>query len=128
MSEKSLEWLKFAKDDLLVAKKLLRPPDIFPGVAAYHAQQSAEKALKAYLMYCGQDILKSHNLLILMQACAQFDLEFLIIESMASCLNPFSVKTRYPDDVSFCLLKKDAKILINYAAVIFELVDKKMQK
>lgn len=44
-------WLKKSKNDLKAAKKLVQNPDPLYDMAVYHCQQTAEKALKAYLVY-----------------------------------------------------------------------------
>lgn len=45
----ALEWLNRAHQDLLMAQRALSGPALLPDGAAYHAQQAAEKALKAFL-------------------------------------------------------------------------------
>lgn len=49
MSE-SLRWLRYAREDLRAAERLAQPPDSMPWVVCFHAQQAAEKALKAVLV------------------------------------------------------------------------------
>ena len=43
------EWLERAELNLRLAERALRIPPVLAGGAAYHAQQAAEKALKAFL-------------------------------------------------------------------------------
>ena len=43
------EWLERADLDLRLAERALQVPPPLAGGAAYHAQQAAEKALKAFL-------------------------------------------------------------------------------
>ncbi|OGB85888.1 hypothetical protein A3J41_00655 [candidate division TM6 bacterium RIFCSPHIGHO2_12_FULL_38_8] len=123
----SQEWLKFAKIDFEIAQDLLNLKDRYAGAAAYHAQQAAEKALKAYLMYQNEDIPKSHDLVLLVRRCAEFDLEFLLIELMAARLSPFSVQTRYPDDMCSDLSVQEAKKLLKDSEKILNFVIQKIQ-
>lgn len=58
-------WLRFAKDDLASARLHLATALILPNQACYHAQQAAEKALKATLMVRGVGFPKSHDLVAL---------------------------------------------------------------
>lgn len=53
------EWIKKASVDLKSARKLVRDDDDTLDSAAYFTQQSAEKSLKAYLIYRQQPILPS---------------------------------------------------------------------
>ena len=55
-------WLAFARDDLCVARLILDQPDGVPRHACFHAQQSAEKALKGALLSLGIDFPKTHDL------------------------------------------------------------------
>jgi HEPN domain-containing protein len=45
------EWLSYANTDLIGAKALADMGENFFPLAAFHAQQCAEKALKAYLVF-----------------------------------------------------------------------------
>ena len=55
------KWLKIAEVDLKSAKGLLKL-QIF-STATYHCQQTAEKALKAYLAFKKHRIVKIHDLM-----------------------------------------------------------------
>ena len=44
-------WLRFALDDLTVAEGAVARGDFAPHIACFHAQQCAEKALKAILVF-----------------------------------------------------------------------------
>lgn len=54
-------WLAYAEADLRMARRLLRPPAEPDGVC-YHAQQAAEKALKAALVSAQITIPRTHDL------------------------------------------------------------------
>lgn len=54
-------WLRYAEEDLQVAD-VLRPSG-FHGPVCFHAQQAAEKALKGYLAWLGEEQLpRTHDL------------------------------------------------------------------
>jgi HEPN domain-containing protein len=55
-------WLGKATADLAAARLLLDARDLDPGLAGYHAQQAAEKALKAILVQHGSEVLRTHDL------------------------------------------------------------------
>jgi HEPN domain-containing protein len=65
-------------------------------VVVYHCQQSAEKALKAYLTY--QDVVfqKTHDLDVLLNLCLPFNSRFGELREMARTLTPYAVEFRYP--------------------------------
>ena len=65
----------------------------------YHCQQSAEKALKAYLTYREVVFQKTHNLSVLLQGCLVFEPDFEILRVSAETLTPFATEFRYPGDV-----------------------------
>ena len=44
-------WLRYAREDLLAADAMLTQPDFWPRHVCSLAQQAAEKALKAVLVY-----------------------------------------------------------------------------
>jgi len=57
------EWLRYANNDLVVAKHCFEA--LYPKqkeIASYHCQQCAEKALKAFLIYKDIEPPKTHDL------------------------------------------------------------------
>lgn len=89
-------WLKIARDDLTAAKALVKI-ELF-SQATYHCQQSAEKALKAYLAFKQQEIIKTHDLIKLVELCMKFDKSFAKMVPAAENLNSFSARFRYPTE------------------------------
>src|SRR5204862_953151 len=71
------DWLARADLDLRLAERALGiPPELAAG-AAYHAQQAAEKALKAFLAAHNQPFPLTHNLTVLLPLCQAMDPAFL---------------------------------------------------
>ncbi len=64
-------------------------------MVCFHAQQAAEKYLKAYLTAWGIDFPFVHNLEKLIELCAQRDPKFLSIKSLGQQLTPYAVSLRY---------------------------------
>lgn len=127
MKEKSLDWLRLAVDDFGMAELLLERRERYAGGAAYHMQQSAEKAFKAYLVFHAAVVPKVHDLNILVKRCCCMSQDFELVEQQASRLDPFSIKTRYPDDVDFVLSYEEALELLDDAAEILKFVEKKIK-
>lgn len=64
------DWLALAQIDLRRVRATLRDADF--GAAAFWLQQSAEKALKGWLIGCGWALVKTHDLERLAGAVTQF--------------------------------------------------------
>lgn len=47
----TVRWLRYAEEDLITAETLLKQPHIPPRQCCWHAQQAAEKTLKAALIF-----------------------------------------------------------------------------
>jgi HEPN domain-containing protein len=116
-------WLKIVEVDLRSAKVLLKA-EVFSS-ATYHCQQAAEKALKAYLAFKNQKIIKIHDLVMLVELCSKFDKDFEKLYDNAEYLNPFVTKFRYPTefDIPDCA---DTKHAIEQAGKIVKFVLKKI--
>ena len=65
-------------------------------IVCYHSQQAIEKYLKAYLAFCGNEILKTHDLLMLNKKCKEYDNSFNAIYKECLETNDYAVHTRYP--------------------------------
>ena len=120
---KHKNWIKKAANDLRSSKVLVNE-DILD-TAVYHTQQSAEKALKGYLVYNQQNILKTHDLVVLLEYCIKIDDSFSFLLEEVESLNPYATEFRYPDD----LLepeKDDVLIAIKQAKKILDFVKNKV--
>jgi HEPN domain-containing protein len=66
--------------------------------ACFHAQQAAEKYIKAYLAAQDIDYPFIHNLEKLIELCAQRDPSFLSIKFPGQELTPYAVELRYDEE------------------------------
>ena len=66
-------------------------------LAVYHAQQCAEKALKAYLVFQTRPLVKSHDLGELLRLCVNIDSDFHQIQNEIIGLQGLDTRFRYPD-------------------------------
>ena len=89
------EWLAKAERDL-EAGKLLFKNDL-RDVAVYHFQQCCEKALKGYLAFRLEPLVKTHDLKVLAGLCKLLDNDFDNIAIQAENLNGLDTLFRYPD-------------------------------
>jgi HEPN domain-containing protein len=101
MDEKTLSvsrWLTKASNDLLTAETMLVAAQPTPDTICFHAQQCAEKCLKAFLVWKDQDVERTHDLVRLLEYCLPLDPSFETLRDAAIILTDYPVETRYPDD------------------------------
>ena len=89
-------WLRKADGDLRMAEVALSISPPMPWIAAFHAQQAAEKALKALLTFHRKEFEKTHNIAYLLQLCAPVEPNVSVLAGRATRLTRFAVQSRYP--------------------------------
>jgi HEPN domain-containing protein len=92
-------WLRKAADDLRGAKVDLAADPPLTGDAAFHCQQAAEKALKAFLTWHDIPFRKTHDLAEIGQQCVRLDVSLEPVCRRAERLTVFAWIFRYPGDV-----------------------------
>jgi HEPN domain-containing protein len=95
------EWVAKAEGDFLTAGRELRArksPNY--DAVCFHAQQCAEKYLKAVLQENNKQIPKIHNLIELMLLYEEIDSNFEILRADLVIMERFSVRTRYPGEIA----------------------------
>lgn len=90
------QWISKAEEDLLVVRQLMDAEFLVKGAIAYHCQQSAEKFLKAFLVFHGNEIPRTHNIEFLLERCKITDERFSSIDP--GNLTDYGVEVRYPGD------------------------------
>ncbi len=94
--KKVRQWLHFADEDIRLARHALCLPNDIPyRLVAYHAQQCAEKCLKAYCVFHRLDFPYTHNISRLMEFCGK-DASWLESLIDADELSYYAITTRYP--------------------------------
>jgi HEPN domain-containing protein len=92
-------WLIKAQHDLLAAKKLSAEPEIYGDIAIYHCQQSAEKAVKGFLILHNQEFPRTHDIRLLIQLAIRINPSFEYYQETSEILTPYATEFRYPSDV-----------------------------
>lgn len=92
--EEARRWLTQAEDELRDARMLLEQTRYY--LALYLCQQSAEKALKAFLYFRDQGPLLTHSVTSLIELASQLDSSFEKL-SDAKRLDDYYIPTRYPN-------------------------------
>lgn len=90
------DWLRHAPSDLELARAR-RPFEVLFEGLCFHAQQAAEKALKAVLIANGVPPQKTHNIRTLLDLLPPDIIAPQEVESAAS-LTDYAVTSRYPGD------------------------------
>jgi len=99
--EDARAWLAKAELDLRAADLELGTPDAgLLSDVAFHAQQAAEKALKAFLALHDEPFRKTHSIEEIGRACTAIDPALGELVDAAAPLTEFAWKFRYPGDVS----------------------------
>ena len=94
--KKVKQWIVYADEDLRLARHAMKLRTSVPyRLIAYHAQQSAEKYIKAYLVYKRIDFPYTHRISLLLELCGQAANWANTIEE-AEKLSSYSVTARYP--------------------------------
>lgn len=93
------EWVNKAEGDYRSAEQLFRARK-YPNYDAvcFHAQQCAEKYLKARLTEAGLAFEKTHNLIDLLENVLSVEPSWELIRPFLRALNAFAVKFRYPGE------------------------------
>lgn len=89
-------WFRKAREDRQVADALLREHPRWGATICFHAQQSAEKMLKAYLQWQDRMPPRTHDLLLLRSWCEEYAPAFAGLVEACALLTQYSVEARYP--------------------------------
>ena len=93
-------WLTKAASDLRSARVLGSADDPPLDTAIYHCQQTAEKAVKAFLVSKEISPEKTHDIRKLTLEAAVHEPRFNEVMDMAVSLTPYAWEFRYPDDLA----------------------------
>jgi HEPN domain-containing protein len=88
-----------AQHDLATARKLAEGPDPLLDTAIYHCQQAAEKAIKGFLAFHDQAVVKTHDVRFLANHALLLEPGFEEWLEAAECVTPYATAYRYPDEV-----------------------------
>lgn len=109
-----------------VARHLLDQKTPFRGAIGFHAQQAAEKFLKAFLVWHQVEFPKTHDLAELLDLVSSVDQSLADTLDSTTSLTPFGVTIRYPGDPLATLNEKDARDAVNLARSVEEAVTAKI--
>lgn len=91
------QWIKKAENDLINAKNSINiKPNPPLDTVCFHAQQCAEKYIKAYLVFNNIEFEKTHDISDLLALASTVDKSFLTLLDEGKKLTPYAVEVRYP--------------------------------
>ena len=120
LSKTVLQWIKYARTDLNIAKASLDLSFEYKAAAAFHAQQSAEKIVKAYLTFKKIRTPKTHDMEFLLKEVSKIDAKLAKNLSPTESLTIFAVTYRYPDAERKLLTVAKTKTAIKIATKVFD--------
>jgi len=126
VNEHTKEWIKKGDHDLGSAKLIyLHIPNYFDTIA-FHCQQAVEKYLKAVLHHNEIEIIRTHNLIYLLDKISEIVFISENLYNNAIILNEFSVQIRYPNSSIYLTnneLKEAIEIAENFRNFILEILE-----
>lgn len=120
-------WLQSARSDLAAARSLLGVEAVFPEVPAYHAQQAAEKSLKAVLILLQAPFPRTHVIRALLDLVTLAGLEVPASVNGAFALTQFATLTRYPSVVE-PVTSEEAEEAVSAAAAVLDWAEELLTK
>jgi HEPN domain-containing protein len=91
-------WAIRAEEDYTLCRSALRRKTPLLYGSTFHAQQCAEKYLKALLVAHGHAFPRTHDLVALYDLCMQAALPVRVEPDQLERLNAYAVQVRYPGD------------------------------
>ena len=112
-------WLSFARENLLFAKAGMKEYFSPYHTVCFMCQGSAEKYLKAFLLWKGWKLKRTHDLSELLDLCREYDDSFEHLFPECELLNEYITEGRYPSHLPFeSIGEDDAKEAIEAAEKI----------
>ena len=120
MAEKeTLQWFRFAEMDFQTAihlyENMYPPPN---EIICFHCQQAVEKFLKGLLINFGEEIIKTHDLTLLVSLLQKFIDLSDDEKKICAKLSLYAVKIRYPHELE--IQEQHVKAAIEDTKIILE--------
>ena len=116
MRDLTTEWVEKAEGDYATARREIRArrrPNY--DAVCFHAQQTVEKYLKAFLQENNVAFPKTHSLIELLELCASLDDTFWLHRDSLVLLDRYAVRFRYPGESA---IKAEAQQALRDASVL----------
>lgn len=129
--ETARRWLAQADNELKMTRSLAA--SCFWSGACFHAEQTAQLALKAFLFGLGRRFVNIHPIRFLVLECGKEDADFLALEDYGAVLDRYYLATRYPDvlpepAIPFeAFTQQEARQALGFAEEIFGLAKQRIE-
>ena len=110
--EEAARMLRLARRDQAACSVLLGAPGVGLSVALFHAQQAAEKALKAVMCLRGLEYRRTHDLEELATQLANAGTAPTVEKIELRRLTPYAVEFRYDDEAAQLLTGGQAQTMV----------------
>jgi HEPN domain-containing protein len=127
----ALRWLTQAQEELKDATSLTKARRFY--LSLYLCQQSAEKALKAFVYLREEEPILTHSVAVLLKLAASLDPEFKLLRG-AKRLDDYYIPTRYPNGLPgeipshYYDDQDEAEEALSWSGKIVELVNRKIKE
>jgi HEPN domain-containing protein len=101
-------WVEKAEEDFILASSALRRKKPLITGSCFHAEQCAEKYMKALLVSMGASFPMTHDLLLLNNLCSSAGVFLEIDPKLLNTLSDFAVRIRYPGEEPTLVDAKEA--------------------
>lgn len=124
MNPLTTEWVEKAEGDFLTASReaRVRSRPNYDAVC-FHAQQAAEKFLKAVLQENEIPIPKTHQLMDLLAICIKAEIIYKMLQADLTILDGYAVRFRYPGETAE---KAEAKQALKAVKAVREFIHAKL--
>ena len=92
------EWVRYAESDFAVAGLGRKSKKVLYATLCFHCQQTAEKALKAVLLYYVIKFPKTHDIEKLLDSFKENNIDIPNLVMKSKQLTDYAVVSRYPGD------------------------------
>lgn len=110
--EEANRLLNLAKRDQSAFVALLGVEAAGLSIACFHAQQAAEKSIKAVLVLHGIEFRRTHDLLALASLLADKSVALPVTDDWLIRLTPYAVEFRYDDDPIHLISGREAEEIV----------------
>ena len=121
------QWLRYALDDLKIARTIGDMGSSYWRGSAYHSQQAVEKAIKGCLTFHKVRFAKTHDILILVNTLKTVDPALAQKLTRAKRLTKFAIEYRYPDAAEHPMTKAKAHSALRLAQECYEAISDRLR-
>ena len=119
------EWIVKAEHDLTAAAQILKLGKATPTeTVGFHAQQCVEKYLKALLQEQEKEVIKTHDLVFLLERIIPIKPLWSVYRSMLEHLNDYAVDSRYPGEE---ISKEEAVQAVKFMSEIRDVIREEIE-